>query len=299
MKTVVKHIFIGKQREFNPRFLQMASHYCFEPVACTPAAGWEKGQVENQVGTGRKNFFTPLQRVKNLAELNDKLQSACIAWAKARRHPEMKDKSVWEVYEQERSALIPYRQAFEGYKVQQAVVSPSSLVMVDTNSYSVDCYAVGKAVEIRLSAHEIVVLYQQQEIARHPRCFKRHQRLYNPWHYVKALERKPGALRHGAPFKQIELPASIIQLKDNFVGDKDKQFAVVLLLIQAFGLEKVAKVCRQALALGIWNVQWIKNQLVLEIPPAETLYFPELKSMPDSCAEYDIAYRRKEQAHAR
>jgi hypothetical protein len=32
------------------RFLQMCSHYLIEPVACTPAAGWEKGQVENQVG---------------------------------------------------------------------------------------------------------------------------------------------------------------------------------------------------------------------------------------------------------
>jgi transposase len=180
MKTAVKQIFVGKAREFNPRFLQMTSHYCFEPVACTPAAGWEKGQVENQVATGRENFFTPLQRVKTLAELNDKLKAQCLAWAKSQSHPELKDKTVWEVYEEERSALIPYEQAFGGYQVQKAVVSPSSMVRVDTNDYSVDCHYVGKVVEIRLYAPTIIVTYQQHEIARHDRCFKRYQRQYNP-----------------------------------------------------------------------------------------------------------------------
>ncbi len=50
MKTAVETIFVGKERVYNRRFLQMAGHYLVEPVACTPASGWEKGQVENQVG---------------------------------------------------------------------------------------------------------------------------------------------------------------------------------------------------------------------------------------------------------
>src|SRR3981081_2419131 len=48
MKTAVEAIFVGKARLYNRRFLQMCSHYLVDPVACTPAAGWEKGQVENQ-----------------------------------------------------------------------------------------------------------------------------------------------------------------------------------------------------------------------------------------------------------
>jgi transposase len=47
MKTAVETIFVGKERKFNRRFAQMRSHYLVEPVACTPASGWEKGQVEN------------------------------------------------------------------------------------------------------------------------------------------------------------------------------------------------------------------------------------------------------------
>ena len=59
MKTAVETIFVGKDRRYNRRFLQMCSHYLVDPVACTPASGWEKGQVENQVGLVRERFFTP------------------------------------------------------------------------------------------------------------------------------------------------------------------------------------------------------------------------------------------------
>ncbi len=54
LKAVVQTILTGKERQFNPRFMALANHYLFEPVACTPASGWEKGQVENQVGNIRE-----------------------------------------------------------------------------------------------------------------------------------------------------------------------------------------------------------------------------------------------------
>jgi hypothetical protein len=61
----------------NRRFLQMCSHHLIEPVACTPASGWEKGQVENQVGNLRDQMFRPKPRVKSLAELNAWLEDQC------------------------------------------------------------------------------------------------------------------------------------------------------------------------------------------------------------------------------
>jgi len=50
---------MGKQRRYNQLFLQMCSHHLVEPVACTPASGWEKGQGENQVGNLRDQLFLP------------------------------------------------------------------------------------------------------------------------------------------------------------------------------------------------------------------------------------------------
>ena len=68
MKTAVEAIFVGKARRYNLRFLQMCSHHLIEPVACTPASGWEKGQVENQVGNLRDQMFRPKPRVSAISK---------------------------------------------------------------------------------------------------------------------------------------------------------------------------------------------------------------------------------------
>src|SRR5271157_1327581 len=81
MKTAVETVFVGKDRLYNRRFLQMCSHYLVDPVACTPASGWEKGQVENQVGLVRERFFTPRLRFKTYDELNAWLADKCVAGA--------------------------------------------------------------------------------------------------------------------------------------------------------------------------------------------------------------------------
>lgn len=59
LKTCVDQVLEGKERRFNPRFLALMSHYVIEPVACTPASGWEKGQGEKQVQDVRRRCFTP------------------------------------------------------------------------------------------------------------------------------------------------------------------------------------------------------------------------------------------------
>ena len=79
MKTAVDAIFVGKDRQYNRRFLQMCSHHLVDLVACTPASGWEKGQVENQVGLVRERFFAPRLKVKSYDELNAWLVDKCVA----------------------------------------------------------------------------------------------------------------------------------------------------------------------------------------------------------------------------
>jgi hypothetical protein len=87
---------------------------------CTPASGWEKGQVENQVGTIRERLFSPRVRVKSMAELNDWLLDQCVARAKVQPHPEIGGKTIWEVFEAERASLVPYRGPFDGFHAVQA-----------------------------------------------------------------------------------------------------------------------------------------------------------------------------------
>ena len=152
MKTAVETIFVGKDRQYNRRFLQMCSHHLVEPVACTPASGWEKGQVENQVGLVRERFFTPRLRFKSYDELNAWLLDKCLSWAKAHAHPERPERTIWEVFEEERPKLIPYRGRFDGFHALPASVSKTCLVRFDNNKYSVSASAVGRPVDIHAYA---------------------------------------------------------------------------------------------------------------------------------------------------
>ena len=131
MKTAVDVIFVGRERAYNRRFAQMCNHYLIDPVACTPASGWEKGQVENQVGLVRERFFTPRLRVKSYAELNGWLLEQCISYARAHRHPEVREQTIWEQFEAERSSLVPYRGPFDGFHAVPASVSKTVDVYVD------------------------------------------------------------------------------------------------------------------------------------------------------------------------
>ena len=85
LKAVVDAIFTGKERRYNRRFLVMCNHYLVEPTACTPASGWEKGQVENQVGNVREWLFTPKARCANFEALNEWLAMRCRQLA-SRKH---------------------------------------------------------------------------------------------------------------------------------------------------------------------------------------------------------------------
>src|SRR5204862_6663386 len=131
MKTAVDSVFVGKDRQYNRRFLRMCSHYLVDPVACTQAAGGEMGQVENQVGLVRERFFAPRLRVKTYDELNAWLIDKCVAYAKAHPHPERPDQTVWEVFEEERPNLVPYRGRFDGFHALPASVSKTCLVRFD------------------------------------------------------------------------------------------------------------------------------------------------------------------------
>jgi transposase len=299
MKTAVEAIFVGKERAYNRRFLQMCSHYLVDPVACTPASGWEKGQVENQVGNIRERFFTPRLRVKNYDELNAWLLDQCIASAKAHRHPEFRDRTVWEVFEEERPRLVPYTGRFDGFHAVPASVSKTCLVRFDNNRYSVAASAVGRPVEVRAYADRIELRQDGRLVGEHGRYFGRDRNIYDPWHYVPVLARKPGALRNGAPFKDWVLPAAIERIRRKLVGaaDGDRQMVKVLTAVLADGLPAVEAACAEALREGVHSADVILNILARQREPASpiTIMTPEalrLRHEPNAdCARYDSLRR--------
>jgi transposase len=299
MKTALEAVFVGKDRQFNRRFLRMCGHYLVEPVACTPAAGWEKGQVENQVGVVRERFFTPRLRFKSYAELNAWLLDRCIAYAKAHKHPELPGKTVWQAFEEERPRLVAYRGRFDGFHAVSAAVSKTCLVRFDNNKYSVCARAVGRPVEILAYADRIVVRQDGAPVAEHVRCFRRGETVYDPWHYVPVLARKPGALRNGAPFKDWVLPGGIerVRRKLRGVDDGDRQMVAILSAVLTDGLAAVEAACAEALAEGVHSAGVILNILARKRDPgpAMTIMTPEalrLRHEPVAdCDRYDSLRR--------
>jgi transposase len=295
MKTAVETIFVGKDRQYNRRFLQMCSHHLVEPVACTPASGWEKGQVENQVGLVRERFFTPRLRVKSYDELNAWLMDKSIAWAKAHPHPERPDRTIWEVFEEERPKLIPYRGRFDGFHESPASVSKTCLVRFDNNKYSVSASAVGRPVEIHAYADRVVIRQDGRIVAEHPRCYGRGETIYDPWHYVPVLARKPGALRNGAPFKDWVLPTALDHVRRKLAGsdDGDRQMVKILAAVLTDGLPAVEVACVQALSEGVHSADVILNILARQRDPGPpmTIMTPDalrLRHAPVAdCARYD------------
>lgn len=268
LKTVVEAVLTGKARQFNRRFLCLANHYLFEPVACTPASGWEKGQVENQVGNVREWLFTPLARFASFVELNDWLATRCQELAQ-RRHPTQSQRTIADCFADEQPLLRPITARFDGYVEDMMRVSSTCLVRVDRNRYSVPASAAGCAVSVRKTAEQICVVAHGEVIAAHTRLYGRDQLICDPWHYLPVLEKKPGALRNGAPFVGWDLPKPIQIVRDRILKQPkgDRAFVELLMLAGEAGLDALTVACELTLEGGVVSAPIVMNALRRLIAP--------------------------------
>lgn len=295
MKTAVTSVFTGKERVFNRRFLIMTDHYMIEPTACSPAAGWEKGQVENQVQTIRGRFFQPRLRFASLEELNGWLEAECRRWAERQAHPEQGELTVAQMLEIERSALQPMLGAFDGFNESEHAVTGTCLISFDRNRYSVLSTVARRTVQVRAYADRIIVRCGEEVVAEHARYFGRNRTIYDPWHYLPVLARKPGALRNGAPFQDWDLPPALTRLRRKLGNgdDADRRFVRVLSAVLTDGLEPVETAVREALATGTASDDLILNILARRREPPRPLTIitsedSALRHPPIAdCARYD------------
>lgn len=262
LKTVVDTVFVGKERKFNRRFMALANHYLFEPVACTPAAGWEKGQVENQVGNVREWLFTPRAKFESFNELNQWLEKRCKELS-SRQHPTLTSLTVADCFLKEQPLLRQITRPFAGYIEHLLKVSKTCLIRLDRNNYSVPAKWVGQTVSVRVTAYSLSVVAKGEIIAEHQRSFIRDEMVCNPWHYLSVLEKKPGALRHGIPFQEWDLPKPIQQVRTKLLQqDKgDKAFVDCLLLAKDAGLDAFEIACELTLKSGVVTGSIVLNEM--------------------------------------
>ena len=209
------------------------------------------------------------------------------------------DRTIWEVFEEERPKLLPVPGRFDGFHAVPASVSKTCLVRFDNNKYSVVASAVGRPVEVQAYADRIVIRQDGAVVAEHARAFGRGQTVYDPWHYVRVLTRKPGALRNGAPFRDWVLAAAIERVRRKLRGsdDGDRQMVAILSAVLGDGLTAVEAACAEALEQGVHSAAVILNILARQRDPAPplTIVTPDALRLHHApiadCARYDSLRR--------
>ena len=190
------------------------------------------------------------QRFGSFDELNAWLAVRCRALWQEIRHPEHSQFSVAEMLEHERPHLMPMPEPFDGYVEKPARVSSTCLVSVARNRYSVPCELAGQMVSTRLYPGGIVVVADDAVVARHERLSASGGTRYDWQHYIPLIQRKPGALRNGAPFA--DMPEALQQLRRGLLRQAggDRVMAQVLAIVPAAGLDAVIVAVELALDSG-------------------------------------------------
>ena len=166
MRTAVDRVGAGKARQVNARFAAMASHYLFEATFCSPASGWEKGQVEKNVQDARRQRWQAMPSFADLLSLNVWLEARCIERWGELPHGVLSSPcwpgSVADVHAQERASLMPLGRAFDGFVEHTKRVSPTCLVHVEANRYSVPASFANRPVSLRVYPDRRVVVAEGQ-----------------------------------------------------------------------------------------------------------------------------------------
>ena len=275
MKTAVDRVpGRGKARVVNARFAAMTAHYLFDPDFCNVASGWEKGRVEKGVQDARRRIWqkTAEQRFDSFAELNVWLATQCVE-ARNAPHPDHPGMTIREAWEHEQPHLMPMPIAFDGYIEVPVRVSSTSLIRVARNRYSVPCSLAGHRVSVRLYPERVMVVADQQIVAEHTRALDRDHVVYDWRHYLPLIEKKPGALRNGAPFA--DLPAPLQKLRRALLRREggDRVMAQVLAAVPQHGLEAVLVAVELVLESGRPSAEHVLNVLarLKDGPPPPTV----------------------------
>jgi transposase len=263
MKTAVDRVGRGKERTINARFQAMCGHYLFEPEFCNRAAGWEKGVVEKNVQDRRRQLWVEAghRQWPSLAVLNAWLAGECRAAWEDMPHPDWPELTLTEVWENEQPQLMPMPAPFDGYLEQPVRVSGTALIHFQRNRYSVPCEHAHAVLSLRAYPTELVLVAEGQVVARHERCFDRYQTRYDWRHYIAVVQRKPGALRDGAPFAELPAPLRTLQRHLLRRPGGDRVMAQVLAAVPVHGLDAVQVAVELALEAGAPSGEHVLNVL--------------------------------------
>lgn len=241
MKVAVKR-FVGlNEKEPTKGLSELSIYYGFNFRFCNIASGNEKGHVERSVEfVRRKAFSGKNEHFDTLADANRYLDQKCLSLNSMKQSD---GHIAMEIFDQERSHLLPYVPPFESCTIRECRVDKYSTVTFKQNHYSVPDNLVGKILTLRGYTDKIVIYHDNEIVTVHSRSYKNHDWVIKLNHYLKTLYKKPGALANSTALLQAD--TKIKNIYEKYYTKDAKVFLEVLEVIYEKGVDAVYDALRE------------------------------------------------------
>lgn len=183
----------GGAIRFQSDLVELAGALHVSLRACRIRKPTDKGGVERGIRYLKTRFF-PARVIPSLEAGNAALLQFLENVAMKRRHPVQRQRTVAEVFADERARLLPLPQASISTDFVTSVPSDkTALVTFDTNRYSVQSDAANRMLRLVASDIEVRLLDRERVVATHARSWAKNTTIEDPEHRAALLAQKAGA----------------------------------------------------------------------------------------------------------
>ena len=263
LKTgVLRHPW-GEKAQFNPRYVDFAGHYGFEPIACAVGKANQKGRVENGVGYVKKNFLGGLE-IPSFSAINPGAQQWLNQTANVRIHGETHRKPI-DLFAEEKSALKPLPVLpYDCSVIKPVSASNRCRVHFDGNRYSIPYLYASQKLTAKIYPDRLSIYHYEKLIATHPRCYDRRQDIRNPDHEKELLAQRQKARQQTLllAFLALSSQAELYCRKlDERRLNASHHIQKIVALSEIYGPDKVARAIADAIVYEAYGCEYIANIL--------------------------------------
>ena len=271
LKSAVLSRVVGEAPVFNPRYLDFARHWGFDISPCNVAAGNEKGRVENAVGYVKKNFLNGADFL-DFSAVNPAAEVWLASIANVRLHGETHQRPV-ELFKAEHAHLQPLNpHPYDVGRVSDLRASKQFRVALDSNHYSVPAEYACRRVTLKAYPDRVCIYHQDKLIARHVRCYDRHQDIEDPDHPKALLAQRRNAKEQRLLMQFLSLSrhaqAYYEGIEQRRVNPRH-HLRKILALSEIYGVDAVDRAIQDGIAFAAFSCEYIAN--ILEMRARQTV----------------------------
>ena len=273
----------GTAIRYNPRLLELAAHYHFEPKAMNVYRGNEKGRVERAIRFIRGNFFAA-RKWKDLEDLNAQADIWCAGISDDRPWPQEKSITIRDAFAQEIPSLLSLPEhPFLTEERLEVRVPKTPYIRFDLNDYSVPPAHVRTTLTVMASQDKVRILDGGDEIARHSRSWDKGQQVEDEAHIAALAHAKRAASKErGQNRLRTAAPSSAQLLKE--AGERGYSLRSLVRALQRlldeYGAAELELACAEALERGVPHDNTVRQSLERRreeqnLPPPIALSLPD------------------------